>query len=172
MWWVWVGVAVALFACYLAWLSARLERLHQRAAAATAALDAALVRRAASVAVLAEQLTPVAPEAAGDLYAVARAALDAGPHEREAAENDLTRTVRKVADRAVSLPGWPQVVTASRRVSLARQVHTDLVRDALAQRRRRLARLFRLARRHPEPAYFDVDDPGLDGLVGTDHLPL
>jgi hypothetical protein len=53
-------------------------------------------------------------------------------------------------------------VTASRRVGLARQVHTDVVRDALALRRRLPVRLFRLARRHPEPAYFDVDDPGMD----------
>jgi hypothetical protein len=46
-------------------------------------------------------------------------------------------------------------------VALGRQVHNDLVRDALAMRRRRLVRLLRLTRRHPEPRYFDVDDPML-----------
>jgi hypothetical protein len=48
-------------------------------------------------------------------------------------------------------------------VALARQVHTDVVRDALAVRRRLPVRVFRLARKHPAPAYFDVDDPSLDG---------
>ena len=53
------------------------------------------------------------------------------------------------------------LVQVSRRVALARQVHNDVVRDALAVRRRLLVRLFRLARKHPRPAYFDVDDPSL-----------
>jgi hypothetical protein len=41
-------------------------------------------------------------------------------------------------------------------------VHTDVVRDALAVRRRVPVRLLRLARRHAEPGYFDVGEPGLD----------
>ena len=42
-------------------------------------------------------------------------------------------------------------------------MHTDLVRDALAVRRRPLVRLLRLARRHnPLPRFFDIDDPTLD----------
>ena len=56
-----------------------------------------------------------------------------------------------------------ELARASRRVALARQVHNDVVRDALAVRRRRVVRVFRLARRHPVPAYFDIDDPSLDG---------
>jgi hypothetical protein len=52
-----------------------------------------------------------------------------------------------------------ELARAGRRVALARQVHNDLVRDALALRRRRLVRVLRLARRHPVPAYFDIDDP-------------
>ena len=50
-----------------------------------------------------------------------------------------------------------------RRLALARQVHTDLVRDALAVRRRPLVRLLRLTRRHqPPPRFFDIADPTLD----------
>jgi hypothetical protein len=41
-------------------------------------------------------------------------------------------------------------------------VHADVVRDALAVRRRWLVRLLRLARRHPEPRFFDIDEPVLD----------
>lgn len=165
-WWVWASVAVVLAAAYLTWLASRVDRLHRRAAAAASALDAALVRRAAAAAVLAEELTAQYPAVAGDLYAAARAALDAGPGDRELAENDLTLVLRKLAGQVPGpVSGWPQVVTASRRVALARQVHTDVVRDALGLRRRVPVRMLGLNRRHREPAYFDVDDPGLDGAA-------
>ncbi len=157
MWWVVVAVVVVVaVAIYLTWLAARVDRLHLRAATAGKALDAHLVRRAAAAAVLAEErLLP-------ELYAAARAALDAGPEEREAAENDLTRRLRGVSLPAADA-GWAPVVEASRRVALTRQVHSDLVRDARALRGRPVVRIAGLARRHPQPAYFDVDDPTLDG---------
>jgi hypothetical protein len=161
-WWAWLAVAVLLVVVYLCWLAERVARLHQRAEAATAALDAALLRRAAASAVLAEQVAQAAPRAATDLYAAARAALDAEPDEREAAENDLTQALRRVPAELTTAAAWRDVVTASRRVGLARQVHTDLVRDALAVRRRVVVRMFGLGQRRREPAYFDVDDPGLD----------
>jgi hypothetical protein len=162
-WWVWGTVAVLLLAAYLGWLTARVNRLHRRAAAATAALDASLLRRAAAAAVLADELTAAQPRVAADLYAAARAALDAEPAERAEAENDLTLALRRLPRQASDpVSGWAAVVTASRRVGLARQVHTDLVRDALAVRQRLPVRTLGLARRHGEPAYFDVDDPVLD----------
>jgi hypothetical protein len=155
VWWI-VGVValVVVVATYVTWLAARVDRLHERASAAHAALDAQLVRRAAAAAELADALDR--PE----LRQFARAACDARPDDREPAENDLTRALRGLTRHdAEELAG---VVAASRRVALARQVHNDLVRDALAVRRRRLVRLLRLSRRHPEPRYFDVDDPVLD----------
>jgi predicted negative regulator of RcsB-dependent stress response len=161
MWWV-VGVvaAVVLVASYLTWTATRVDRLHARAASAAKALDAHLMRRAAAAAVLAEQL------ASPDLYAAARGALDAAPDDREAAENDLTRQLRLLDDAGPPESLRP-VVAACRRVVLARQMHTDLVRDALAMRRRPLVRLLRLTRRHPRPAYFDVDDPTLEPRVAA-----
>jgi len=205
VWWWVAGVAVlVLLAVYTVWMAGRIDRSHARAAAAQAALDAHLVRRAAAAAEVAE--------AAGDgqLRWAARVALEAAPEEREAAENDLTRVLRSWLANAADLPAAPAVVSdagtgaagprrledtadgaapaadtastaatapaaaadgavadaavadlarAGRRVALARQVHNDLVRDALALRRRRLVRVLRLARKHPEPAYFDIDDP-------------
>jgi hypothetical protein len=153
MWWVVAVVVVVVgVATYLTWLAARVDRLHSRAASAGKALDAHLVRRAAAAAVLAEErFVP-------DLYTTARAALDAASGEREAAENDLTRCLR-----TLGLPADDPVVAASRRVALARQMHTDLVRDARALRNRPVVRLIGVSRRHPQPAYFDIDDPTLDG---------
>jgi hypothetical protein len=155
--WSVVGVvaAVVLVAAYLTWTAGRVDRLHARAAASSRALDAHLVRRAAAAAVLSEAT------GVPDVYAAARAALDARPDEREPAENDLTHQLRKLT-LAPDDPALADVVAASRRVALARQVHNDLVRDALAVRRRLLVRLFGFARRHSAPAYFDVDDPTLD----------
>ncbi|GIJ28019.1 hypothetical protein Vqi01_31810 [Micromonospora qiuiae] len=155
MWWV-VGatVLVALVAAYLIWTAGRVERLQARAQLAARALDAHLLRRAAAAAVLAERRYGV------ELYAAARIALDARPEEREAAENDLTRQLRTV-ELDPTDPDCEAVIAASRRLALARQVHTDLVRDARTARGRPLVRLLRMGRRHTWPRYFDIDDPTL-----------
>ena len=88
-------------------------------------------------------------------------ALNAEPGDRDVAENDLTRQLRGVALAADGVP-FADLVAVSRRVALARQVHNDVVRDALAVRRRIVVRALRLAAKHPRPAYFDVDDPTLE----------
>ncbi|MFI6128852.1 hypothetical protein [Micromonospora sp. NPDC051141] len=155
MWWV-VGTALVLglVSAYLIWTAGRVQRLQVRAESAARALDAHLLRRAAAAAVLAEQRYGV------ELYAAARIALDALPEEREAAENDLTRQLRAVRldpdDAACGA-----VIAASRRLALARQVHTDLVRDARSARGRPVVRLFRMGRGREWPRYFDIDDPTL-----------
>ncbi|GHJ55330.1 hypothetical protein ACIBOV_31905 [Micromonospora chersina] len=155
MWWVVGAVLVlGLVSAYLIWTAGRVERLQVRAESAARALDAHLLRRAAAAAVLAEQRYGV------ELYAAARIALDAVPEEREAAENDLTRQLRTV-ELDPDDPACEAVTAASRRLALARQVHTDLVRDARSARSRPLVRLFRMGRGREWPRYFDIDDPTL-----------
>ena len=154
-WWVVGAVLVlGLVSAYLIWTAGRVERLQVRAESAARALDAHLLRRAAAAAVLAEQRYGV------ELYSAARIALDAVGEEREAAENDLTRQLRAV-ELDPEDPACEAVIAASRRLALARQVHTDLVRDARAARSRPLVRLFRMGRGREWPRYFDVDDPTL-----------
>ncbi|MFJ6953659.1 hypothetical protein ACISRB_19725, partial [Micromonospora aurantiaca] len=58
-------------------------------------------------------------------------------------------------------PACAAVIAASRRLGLARQVHTDLVRDARSARGRPVVRLFRMGRGREWPRYFDIDDPTL-----------
>ncbi|HEV8175490.1 MAG TPA: hypothetical protein VGP91_17775, partial [Actinoplanes sp.] len=53
----------------------------------------------------------------------------------------------------------------------ARQVHTDLVRDALTARRRPLVRVLGLARRYPRPTYFDIVEPALHDLPAPRPAP-
>jgi hypothetical protein len=106
VWWWVAGVAVlVLLAVYTVWMAGRIDRSHARAAAAQAALDAHLVRRAAAAAEVAE--------AAGDgqLRWAARVALEAAPEEREAAENDLTRVLRSWLANAADLPAAAAVVS-------------------------------------------------------------
>jgi hypothetical protein len=155
MWWVPAVVAVvAVLSAYLGWTAHRVERVHLRAASAERALDQHLLRRAAAAAVVAEHTD------AAELYAAARLALDAAPEEREAAENDLTRQLQAVPLTGAD-PATRTLVATSRRVMLARQVHTDSVRDALTARRRPLVRLLRMARRYERPTYFDIVEPAL-----------
>lgn len=159
MWWV-AGflVLVALAAAYLGWTARRVEGLHVRAQSAQRALDAHLLRRAAAAAVVAEHAE------AAELYAAARLALDAEAGEREAAENNLTRQLQAIPLRG-SDPAIHTLVVTSRRVMLARQVHTDLVRDALTARERPLVRVLGMARPYPRPTYFDIVEPAL--LIGA-----
>jgi hypothetical protein len=159
--WVVVAVvaAIVMVATYLTWTATRVDRLHARVAAAFSALDAHLVRRAAA----AEELA--VGYGSDELLTTAKATMSAHPDDREQLENDLTRVLRSTVERHAGAADGPHatVVEASRRVALARQVHNDLVRDALGQRRRPVVRLFRLGRRHPQPRFFDIDDPRLPG---------
>jgi hypothetical protein len=98
-----------------------------------------------------------------ELYAAARLALDAAPDEREAAENDLTRRLQSMP-LAGTDAATRTLIQTSRRVMLARQVHTDLVRDALTARGRPLVRMLRMARQYPRPRYFDIVEPALPDL--------
>jgi hypothetical protein len=142
-----VVVVVVLIATYVTWTASRVDRLHARAAAAFAALDAQSVRRAAAAIELGDRAGLV------DVQAAAKAVLASHPDDREAAENDLTHALRAAA------PSDPDVDDANRKLVLARQVHTDLVRDALAVRERRLVRMLGLSRRHAAPRFFDIDSP-------------
>jgi hypothetical protein len=165
MWWVLGAVAVVvLLATYLGWTAHRVERVHVRAQSAERALDAHLVRRAASAAVVAEQRDNA------ELYAAARLALDADPDEREQAENDLTRQLHTAAPYGADL-AERQLIATSRRAVLARQVHTDHVRDALTARHRPLVRVLGMARRYPLPQYFDIEDPALPAQAIEVPLP-
>jgi hypothetical protein len=159
MWWVpGVIAVVGLLAVYLGWTAHRVERVHVRARSAERSLDAHLLRRAAAAAVVAERTENL------ELYAAARLALDADPDERESAENDLTRQLQAVPLTAAD-PATRTLIATSRRVVLARQVHTDLVRDALTARERLLVRALRMARNYPRPQYFDIEEPAMPALA-------
>ncbi|MEW6226444.1 MAG: hypothetical protein AB1627_17625 [Chloroflexota bacterium] len=153
-----VGVVLFVLAVlYVSWTAGRLDRLHARVDAAWAALDAALVRRAAAARAVAAAL-PAGPQAAA-LERAARATLGSGgPEGREALENDLSRALRTampVLPPAVDLTELEQAAT---RVGLARAFHNAAVRDTRVVRLRRIPRALRLAGHRELPQYFEIDD--------------
>jgi hypothetical protein len=154
-----IAVGVVLFVLavlYVSWTAGRLDRLHARVDAAWAALDAALVRRAAAARAVAAAL-PDRPAAAA-LEHAARRTLDSGPEGREALENDLSRALR--AALPVLPPGadLTELEQASTRVGLARAFHNAAVRDTRVGRQRRIPRALHLAGHRELPQYFEIDD--------------
>jgi hypothetical protein len=152
------ALAIVLIAAYAFWLSARIRRLQARVVAARGALDAQLARRALAATRLADAQRAVLPEAAENVRIAASACLTADGDQREALENDLTRAIAGL--RVTPSDGLATALAAeSRRVTVARQLHNDAVRDTLDLRHRRLPRALRLGARHPRPRYFDIADP-------------
>ena len=160
---VWLVAAIVLLACYVTWTAGRLDRLHARVDARWAALDAQLVRRAATARGMLPLLEP--GPVREQLDAASAAALEADETGREAIENDVSRALRAAV---LLLHGQPdadhvrsELELAATRVGLARSFHNSAVQATLAVRRRRLPRALRLAGHRALPSYFDVDDTGL-----------
>ncbi|MGQ7297697.1 hypothetical protein [Quadrisphaera sp. KR29] len=162
-------VVLGGLAWWLTARAARLDRMHVRVETTRAALDAALLRRAAAAEALAASgaLDPASALLLASAAAEATAPLE--ELEREVVESDLTRALR-----AVLTPGAVQVLhdrreavveelladlaTACERVVLARRFANDAVVAARRTRGRRVERWAHLAGRAPLPRTFDVDD--------------
>jgi hypothetical protein len=161
-----VALAAALVGWQLLWTATRLDRLHGRVEGATAALDAALVRRATAALELAGSglLDPATSVLLAD---AAHAARTAGEHDREMAESGLTAVLRAVlADEvAAELRREPagaealeDLADAWQRVRLARRFRNDAVSATWVVRRKRRVRWARLAGHAAEPTSFEIDD--------------
>ena len=156
-----LALVLVLLAVYVSWTAGRLDRLHARVDAAWAALDAALVRRAAAARAVVLHLPPRAPETAA-LERAAGAALDGGPvGARGGRERPVRRAARGAAAaarcRAARRCSRQLTRAPPRRVALARAVHNGAVADTLVLRVRRLPRVLHLAGHRALPRHFDVD---------------
>jgi len=162
----WLVVAVVLAVLLTLWVTftlTRLDRLHARVDAASAAMDAQLVRRAAALLQVAEAADYGIPGDERVAYErIATRALAAAESDaaRQDAENAVGRAVRELAAAPHRLRGEAvaELQEAAARVLIARRFYNDAVRDTRALRVRRLPRLFRMAGRREMPQFFDVDD--------------
>ncbi|MDD7965059.1 NUDIX hydrolase [Actinomycetospora lemnae] len=169
-----VLLLVIVTAAVLIGRARRLDRLHVRTDAAAAGLAAVLDRRAAIVRAIAATAGPVALADADRraLRSAARAAtatraagegvLDA---EREETENDLTRALAPLDTAALPADLAAELADVHARISVARRIYNDAVRDTRALRGRRMVRWLRLAGTAPMPPYFEIAEPGPDGVV-------
>ncbi len=159
MWWL-TGVVtlVALLGTYVTWTASRVERLHARAADAEAALIGKLNMRAKAALLLADTEAPRLGRHAEAVRVAGHASLDSLPEERESAENDLTRILRDLPV-APDDPAMEGIRRANRRTAVAKQVHTDVVRDAQSIRDGLVVRVFRLTRHLRRPRFFNIDEP-------------
>ncbi|WP_285698431.1 hypothetical protein [Actinomadura sp. NBRC 104412] len=162
----WVAVAF-LVAVYVSWRATRLDRLHVRVETARAALDAALVRRAAVALELAASRL-LDPATSLVLATAAHEARTADAESREFAESDLSRALRAVVDQpdfadTLKAKGDGEVVLdelggAAAKVVYARRFYNDAVAQARTARRKTLIRVLPLAGRAPLPDFFEIDD--------------
>lgn len=167
----------------------RLDRLHAKAEGAASALRSALDRRcevahaiadvavaddvtvagdvtatddvaAASNATAADAAAPAVPATRAEALRVAAdAARRAEPDEREPAENELTARLAEVDTDALPAELAAEFADAQDNVIVARRVHNDAVRDALALRGTRLARWLALNGATRAPRYFEITEP-------------
>ena len=164
LWTVLLVLFAALISVWITFTATRLDRLHARVDAASSALDAQLVRRAAAL----QHVTDNAGDAMSDatrmrLASAAHGALESDGTDKEAAENAVGRAVNDLADVAGRLPPaasemLPDVADSATRVVIARRFYNDAVRDTRALRARRMPRLLRLAGHRENPQFFDIDD--------------
>ncbi|QXJ20100.1 hypothetical protein AGRA3207_000751 [Actinomadura graeca] len=169
----WISVAF-LAAVYVSWRATRLDRLHVRVETARAALDAALVRRAAAALELAASRL-LDPATSLVLATAAHEARTADAENREFAESDLSRALRAVVGQpefasTLGAKGGEagtavleELSSAAAKVAYARSFYNDAVSQARIARRKMLIRVLPLAGRAPLPGFFEIDDspPGI-----------
>lgn len=169
----WLAV-VFLVGVYVSWRATRLDRLHVRVETARAALDAALVRRAAAALELAASRL-LDPATSLVLATAAHEARTADAENREFAESDLSRALRVVFDQpdfeSTTLAAGgdaakevlAEVSSAAAKVAYARRFYNDAVAQTRIARRKPLIRVLPLAGRAPLPGFFEIDDdpPGI-----------
>jgi hypothetical protein len=155
-----VGLLAVLHVVYSTWTAKRLDRLHARVDAATAALDGQLRQRASAALAFAEGARSAS---ARDVAEAARSALAVSGlgHDREAAESALSRALASLAPESEGETD-AALADASTRTGFARSFHNDAVRDALVVRRRRIVRWFHLAGTARLPSFFEMDESTLE----------
>jgi hypothetical protein len=167
LWAVAALVVVAYLIWYALWTARRLDRLHARVDAASAALEAQLVRRSAAAAAFGAAVALSPPVAIALASAAADASVATGlGHDREVTENAVTRALAGAVKSSPDSFAAPSAVASelhdeALRASIARRFYNDAVRDALMVRERRVVRWLRLAGRAPHPGYFEMDDEEL-----------
>lgn len=148
---------------YLSFTATRLDRLHHRVETSWANLDAALKTRA-GLALEFARSNLVDPATSMLLLAAAHVAIVADQEDRADAEEELSRLVISLLEEH-ALDADSSTEELFRELSLARDrlriaiaLHLEAVTRTLAQRKRLIVRIFRLAGRAPLPVRYPFED--------------
>lgn len=190
---MWTGLVLAVLLAigwFLSYTAVRLDRLHHRLLATSAALDAQLVRRAETTLIVALSVR-LDPATSTLLAGAATQALESPTGrwdaERVEAETGLTEILRAVdgglvpEDASDPDDDITRLRGAGLRVQLARRFHNEAVADVVRLRERPHTRWFRLAGHAPTPQPVEFDDQwpareqlasgGVDGEPGAGQNP-
>lgn len=145
---------------YLSFTATRLDRLHHRVETSWANLDAALKTRSALALEIARS-NLVDPATSMLLLAAAHVAVVSEQVDRSDAEAELSTLLISLveegaldSDREV----FRELSLARERLRIAIALHLEAVTRTLAQRRRTLVKVFRLAGRAPLPVKYPFED--------------
>lgn len=145
---------------YLSFTATRLDRLHHRVETSWANLDAALKTRSALALEIARS-NLVDPATSMLLLAAAHVAVIAEQAERADAEEELSRLLLSLLEEEALESDdeiFRELSLARERLRIAIALHLEAVNRTMAQRNRRIVRLFRLAGRAPLPVRYPFED--------------
>lgn len=178
--WLWIVIVVVLvvfFGLYLSMTAGRLDRLHRRIDAATAAMDVQLLQRSALALDLSSAgvFDPAITVVLADSAHAARQAQALDPVARGLVESNLTRVLvealpdaqeaEEVREHAAAGEMLEELRSTCQRVQLSRRFHNDAVRACRQVRRQRMVRWFRLAGHTAWPLTIEMDDTPPPGLL-------
>ena len=157
-----LGLLLLMFIAvwYLSFTATRLDRLHHRVETSWANLDAALKTRSALALEIAHS-NLVDPATSMLLLAAAHVAVIAEQAERADAEEELSRLLLSLLEEEALESDdeiFRELSLARERLRIAIALHLEAVNRTMAQRNRRIVRLFRLAGRAPLPVRYPFED--------------
>ena len=157
-----LGLLLLMFIAvwYLSFTATRLDRLHHRVETSWANLDAALKTRSALALEIARS-NLVDPATSMLLLAAAHVAVIAEQAERADAEEELSRLLLSLLEEEALESDdeiFRELSLARERLRIAIALHLEAVNRTMAQRNRRIVRLFRLAGRAPLPVRYPFED--------------
>lgn len=145
---------------YLSFTATRLDRLHHRVETSWANLDAALKTRSALALEIARS-NLVDPATSMLLLAAAHVAVVANQAERADAEEELSQLLLSLLEEHAlesEAEVFQELSLARERLRIAIALHLEAVTRTMAQRRRPVVKLFRLAGRAPLPVRYPFED--------------
>lgn len=167
--WLILILVILIFIWYLSNLAGRLDRLHLKAEAARASLDAQLAHRTSAIGRLVEKLGD-SDQSTSSLKNAWREALmielaHSDSHSQWQIETGLTLQLNEIFEAKPSLHSDPaltelmrDLAASCRRVQYAKAFHNDAQKAALEVRSRWVVRSFRLAGRARLPQVIEFDD--------------